>query len=115
MSGHSEIQLRFPISNANEKTSFPFVEWANGEDSDYPEGQHVEAVFCGHTHENHIFYDVETDGMDSPYELLKPYNKNGISAYTTATIYFANTVPQPSDGICGAPVYIETTTATKNW
>jgi len=75
MSGHSEIQLRFPISNANEKTSFPFVEWANGEDSDYPEGQHVEAVFCGHT----------------------------------------NTVPQPSDGICGAPVYIETTTATKNW
>ena len=87
-----------------------FVNWVNNDKI----GNTVEAVFCGHTHENHIFYDVETDGMDSPYELLKPYNKNGISAYTTATIYFANTVPQPSDGICGAPVYIETTTATKN-
>jgi len=90
-----------------------FVKWVNGEFK-FQKDPRVEAVFCGHTHENHIFYDVETDGMDSPYELLKPYNKNGISAYATATIYFANTVPQPSDGICGAPVYIETITATKN-
>jgi len=107
MSGHSEIQLRFPISNANEKTSFPFVEWANGEDSDYPEGQHVEAVFCGHTHENHIFYDVDL------YSLEEEDIYDGYSEDLTSVIYFYSVDSDPEHGICSSPVYIETTTATK--
>ncbi|HDD60655.1 MAG TPA: hypothetical protein ENF69_06925 [Euryarchaeota archaeon] len=102
MSGHSEIQLRFPISNANEKTSFPFVEWANGEDSDYPEGQHVEAVFCGHTHENHIFYDVETDGMDSPPDYSNEKDPNYVSPFVLISLEMAR-----------GTFYIETDTACK--
>ena len=33
----------------------PFVEWVNGQDSNYSEGQYVGAVFAGHMPENHIF------------------------------------------------------------
>jgi len=92
-----------------------FVEWLNSE-----AGSTVEAVFAGHTHQDHIFYDVVTNkeepgNIDSPYDLLKPYNPNGISPTSVATIYFTSTSAIPSQGICGAPVYIETNTATKDW
>jgi len=38
-----------------------FVEWADG--------ANVEAVFVGHTHQNHLFYDVDTGNMDDPDDL----------------------------------------------
>jgi len=67
----------------------------NGQDSDYPEGQYVEAVFVGHTHENHIFYNVSTNPdsdnyMDHPPEYSETSLDLGLPAF-----------------------YIETTTATK--
>ena len=52
--------------NMDGDQNLPFVEWVNGEDSDYPEGQHVKAVFCGHMHENWIFCNVTADNMDNP-------------------------------------------------
>ena len=64
----------------------PFVEWVNGQDSNYPEGQYVEAVFVGHTHENHIFYDVDISSLegDDIYD--------GYSEYLTSVIYFYSVV-----------------------
>jgi len=87
-----------------------FVEWLNSE-----AGSTVEAVFAGHTHQDHIFYDVSTSRMSAPDDLLKPYNQYGISPMTMATIYFASTTPIPSQGICGSPIYVETDTACKGY
>ena len=60
-----------------------FVEWADG--------ANVEAVFCGHTHENHIFYDVHTDPaqegyMDDPYRKPNPVDLN-ILSFSSAPFY----------------------------
>jgi len=76
----------------------PFVEWVNGEDSDYPEGQYVEAVFCGHWHENWIFHDITVDNMN---------NENPLH-YDDPTCLRALYFKYPT-------FYIETTTATKEY
>ena len=78
----------------------PFVEWVNGEDSDYPEGQYVEAVFCGHTHENHIFYGVDEVEIDDPDDYYKP--SGPYQWYETLNLAFSE-----------RPYYIETYSATK--
>jgi len=72
----------------------PFVEWVNGEDSEYPEGQYVEAVFVGHTHENWIFCNVTIDNIDNP----------------TGNDIVPLGIPLPFSWYA---LYIETTTATK--
>jgi len=70
----------------------PFVEWVNGQDSDYPEGQYVEAVFVGHTHLCGGYKKINVDNMN-----MEKFNLDtGNIPFTWAT------------------VYIETTTATKN-
>jgi len=76
----------------------PFVEWVNGEDSDYPEGQYVEAVFCGHTHENRIFHNITLDNMN---EKEPPH-------YDDPTCLQVLYFKYPT-------FYIETTTATKEY
>ena len=63
---------------------------------------HVEAVFCGHTHENHIFYDVETDGMDSPPDYSNEKDPNYVSPFVLISLEMAR-----------GTFYIETDTACK--
>ncbi len=78
----------------------PFVDWVNGEDNSNIEGIYVEAVFCGHKHENHIFaidpsiypYKIDETNMDNPPET------------SISSIPFS-----------WAIAYIETTTACKNY
>ncbi|HDD59406.1 MAG TPA: hypothetical protein ENF69_00460 [Euryarchaeota archaeon] len=48
-----------------------FVKWVNGEFK-FQKDPRVEAVFCGHTHENHIFYHITTENMND--ERLDQYN-----------------------------------------
>jgi len=45
-----------------------FVNWVNNDKI----GNTVEAVFCGHTHENHIFYGVKIDKIHKPPEKDDP-------------------------------------------
>jgi len=79
-----------------------FVEWADG--------ANVEAVFVGHTHQNHLFYDVDTGNIDDPDDMYEGDHR--ISPTSVATIYFAPTPPDPAHGICDSPAYIETENGT---
>ena len=71
----------------------PFVEWVNGEDSNYLEGRHVEAVFVGHTHLSGGYKNITVNNMD-----MDNFN--------------LDTGDIPFDW---STVYIETTTACKNY
>jgi len=79
-----------------------FVEWADG--------ANVEAVFVGHTHQNHMFYDVITENIDNPNDMYK--SPPGIPPTSVATIYFTYVSPDAANAICGSPVYIETKNGT---
>ncbi len=82
----------------------PFVEWVNGDDSDYPEGIYVEAVFAGHTHLNRFYHDVNVDNMDGPYcyYTKAPYGETTVSPFIAISKDFSL-----------GTFYIETDTATK--
>jgi len=73
-----------------------FVNWVNNDKI----GNTVEAVFCGHTHENHIFYDVDEVEMDDPDDYYKP--SGPYQWYETLNLAFSE-----------RPYYIETYSATK--
>jgi len=79
----------------------PFVEWVNGP------GMTVEAVFCGHTHEDHIFWKVTESNMDYPEDIFKQYD---ILPSQSLTINF-----EPVSGTFYGPVFIETNTACKGY
>lgn len=91
---HDSIVLDAP----DEDRDIPFVEWVNEDEMT------VEAVFCGHTHEDHLFYGVESteSSMNNP-----PYDYYEIDYIPT------NQIPlQFSERMT---YYIETNTATKDW
>jgi len=71
----------------------------------------VEAVFAGHTHQDHIFYDVTTSNMNEPDDLFE----YGIMPTGTAYIYYDSRDADPPNGICSSPVFIETNTACKDY
>ena len=71
-----------------------FVNWVNNDKI----GSTVEAVFCGHTHENWIFHDITVDNMN--WE--KPPHYSNPAAFHT--LYYND-----------CTFYIETTTTTKNY
>ncbi len=77
-------------------------------DNHHIEGIYVEAVFVGHTHENHIFYNVDLSSLegDDINDLYSPY--------LISNIYFDAVEADPEHGICSSQVYIETNTATKD-
>ncbi len=56
-----------------------FVSWLNGEDPNYPEGQYVEAVIVGHTHQNHIWYGVDLTNIKKPKEKDNPTGRHILS------------------------------------
>ncbi len=90
-----ETQLGTILADTNEKSISPFPEWVKGYDSSNIEGVYVEAVFAGHTHENHIFCNMTAGKMDSP-------KGNDIVPEGIQLPFSWHTF------------YIETTTATKN-
>jgi len=63
----------------------------------------VEAVFCGHTHQDHIFYGVHTN-LEQPGNIKQPWQyEDPMQPYNLA---FDST---------DSPYYIETNTACKNY
>ncbi len=93
----SELTNGQGIDHTHTQNDEEFVDWVNG-------GINIEAVFCGHTHEDHIFYDVDTGNVYQPPDYSDPEDKNYVAPTTTISLpYSANSY------------YIETNTATKNW
>lgn len=84
-------------SSLLEDNDLEFVEWLNSE-----AGSKVEAVFAGHTHQDHVFYGVSTSEIYAPVDYYKP-----IGSYS------------PSDNLqlsfSDSAYYIETNTACKGY
>jgi mRNA degradation ribonuclease J1/J2 len=76
-----------------EDHDIPFVEWVNEADMT------VEAVFCGHTHQDHIYHSVTINNMNSDQiqQLSSPTGSR--------TLYYTET----------SCYYIETNTACKGY
>ena len=95
--GHGGKGTHYNRRNPDEDMDELFVKWGNGE-FESQKDPHVEAVFCGHTHENWIFHDITVDNMN--WE--KPPHYSHPAAFHT--LYYND-----------CTFYIETTTATKNY